>query len=237
MTRAPLPYMRPGQLENFEPVEDAATALKSDSLAERGATDSPLRTMTHLTIDGRLLNTAIEGAAAVGFKSLSVARVIVVGSASTPSKQLVGPIHDLELETGVERPEDMTEADISVCCTSACEPPFDSVQLRDETVVVAKGSFSPFGRYVDTGLERRTTIVFESRKTALTEADDIVLAVTDAASKGTAVSSDLAMLLARKLMSAAVTPHVFNNVGPNWSDVAVEHRTAVCRELRGEAVV
>jgi ornithine cyclodeaminase/alanine dehydrogenase-like protein (mu-crystallin family) len=111
-------------------------------------------------------------------------------------------------------------ADVVVCATSARSPLFDSTLLRDDAVVIAVGSHEPDARELDAPLLGRATVVVEDVATALREAGDVVLAITE----GTLTADDLVPM--RDVVTGTVLPRpgrplVFKSVGMSWQDLVV----------------
>ena len=73
-------------------------------------------------------------------------------------------------------PEDVAQADVVVCATTAREPLFDGDAVPEHATVVAMGSHEPGAREVDERLVARSTVVVESRASALREAGDVIAA-------------------------------------------------------------
>lgn len=114
----------------------------------------------------------------------------------------------------------LRSADVVVCATSAREPVLDTALLRDDAVVVAVGSHEPDARELDAALLGRSTVVVEDVATALREAGDVVLAITD----GALTAADLVPM--RSVVTGRTTvpadrPMVFKSVGMSWQDLAV----------------
>lgn len=114
----------------------------------------------------------------------------------------------------------LRSADVVVCATSAREPVLDTALLRDDAVVVAVGSHEPDARELDAALLGRSTVVVEDVATALREAGDVVLAITD----GALTAADLVPM--RSVVTGRTTvpadrPLVFKSVGMSWQDLAV----------------
>jgi len=114
----------------------------------------------------------------------------------------------------------LRSAHVIVCATSARSPVFDSALVRGDAVVIAIGSHEPDARELDAPLLGRATVVVEDIATALREAGDVVLAVTD----GTLTQHDLVPM--RDVLTGAITlptdrPLVFKSVGMSWQDLAV----------------
>ena len=116
--------------------------------------------------------------------------------------------------------EALRSADVVVCATSARSPVFDSVLVRDDAVVIAVGSHEPEARELDGALLGRATVVVEDVTTAVREAGDVVLAI----SEGRLTREDLVPM--RQVVTGADPgtarrPLVFKSVGMSWQDLVV----------------
>ena len=125
--------------------------------------------------------------------------------------------------------EALESADVVVCATSARSPVFDSALLRDDAVVVAVGSHEPDARELDAPLLGRATVVVEDIATALREAGDVVLAITES----TLTAADLVPM--RDVLTGDVAlptdrPLVFKSVGMSWQDLVVAGAVVRCSE-------
>jgi ornithine cyclodeaminase/alanine dehydrogenase-like protein (mu-crystallin family) len=111
-------------------------------------------------------------------------------------------------------------ADIVCCCTTAREPLFDGALVADHAVVVAIGSHEPGVRETDDALAARSTIVVESRASALREAGDVIQAVeSGAAAPGELVT--LAELVRGEEQPAPGGPRLFKSTGMAWEDAVI----------------
>jgi len=117
----------------------------------------------------------------------------------------------------VAGPEAVADADVICCCTTAREPLFDGLLVRDGACVVAVGSHEPVAREVDSNLVARTTVVVEARGAALAEAGDLILAGRfDPASLVT-----LRELVRGEVKPDPGRPRLFKSVGMAWEDAVV----------------
>jgi ornithine cyclodeaminase/alanine dehydrogenase-like protein (mu-crystallin family) len=111
-------------------------------------------------------------------------------------------------------------ADIVCCCTTAREPLFDGALVADHAVVVAIGSHEPGVRETDDALAARSTIVVESRASALREAGDVIQALeSGAAAPGELVT--LAELVRGEGQPAPGGPRLFKSTGMAWEDAVI----------------
>ncbi|RBP68063.1 ornithine cyclodeaminase [Brevibacterium sanguinis] len=118
------------------------------------------------------------------------------------------------------RVEDVPDADIVVCATSASRPLFDASLVSVGTCVIAMGSHEPDLRELPGALLSGAQVVVEDRAAAMREAGDIVLAVDE----GHLSVEDLVPLADLVRGRAARDPqrvNVFKGTGMSWQDLAV----------------
>jgi ornithine cyclodeaminase len=111
--------------------------------------------------------------------------------------------------------EDIRNADVVACCTTAREPLFDGRDLPDHTAVVACGSHEPTAREVDSETARRCGVMVEAVSAAATEAGDVVLAIAD----GAITHRDLVGMRAVARGEVRARPRLFKTVGMGWEDL------------------
>lgn len=124
--------------------------------------------------------------------------------------------------------ESVSRADVVACCTTARKPLFSGHLLRPGTMVIAIGAYEPGARELDDTTMAGATVVVESRRSALREAGDVILAIES----GAIAADDLTTL--RELILEDTTPpstaiRVFKGTGMSWQDLVVAgllcHRT------------
>jgi len=168
------------------------------------------------------LRTAAVSALAVRRLAVPAARRLVVfgrgpqGRAHVDAVQAVRPIEQVDM-VGRDGPHDALagSADVICCCTTAREPLFDGSIVADHACVVAIGSHEPEAREVDETLVRRSTVVVESRASAMREAGDVIAA---------GLSADDLVTLTELVAGAAPAPdrpRLFKSVGMAWEDAVV----------------
>jgi ornithine cyclodeaminase/alanine dehydrogenase-like protein (mu-crystallin family) len=118
-------------------------------------------------------------------------------------------------------PEAVADADVIVCATTAREPLFDGDAVPDHATVVAIGSHEPDAREVDERLVSRSTVIVESRPSALREAGDIVLA-----GLGAGDLHDIGELVRGEVSPAAGRPRLFKSTGMAWEDLVIAQAVA-----------
>lgn len=111
-------------------------------------------------------------------------------------------------------------AAVVVCATAAREPLFDSSLLRQDAVVIAVGSHEPTARELDANLMGRAFVIVEDVATALREAGDVAMAVSEGAVHPDDLVS-LAGFIRGEIPIPVDRPIVFKTVGMAWEDLAV----------------
>jgi ornithine cyclodeaminase len=109
----------------------------------------------------------------------------------------------------------IADADVICCATTAREPLFDGGLVGDRTLVISIGSHEPDARELDTPLVQRAAIVVESRRSALREAGDLVLAD---------IAADDVITLGELLRGGSVPddrPRLFKSTGMSWEDAVI----------------
>ncbi|GHH86901.1 ornithine cyclodeaminase [Streptomyces sulfonofaciens] len=147
-----------------------------------------------------------------------IRRVHVVGRTARRVAGFLGRLRSEGVEAAAASPEDVAEADVVVCATSATRPVFDGSLLKDGACVVAVGSHEPGARELDDTVFTRASRVFvEDIATALREAGDVVQALSSGAvtDKGLTALADLP----RTPPAGGIS--VFKSVGMGWQDLAV----------------
>lgn len=152
-----------------------------------------------------------------------LAEVVVVARRPEGARKLAEYARTLGVEARVGVPEEVADADLVICCTTAREPLFDGRLVAPGATVVAVGSHEPEARETDTALVRRAAVYVESRAAALREAGDLLVPEAEGAIGPGHISGTLADLVAGRMPAsgAAGCPQLFKSVGMAWEDLAV----------------
>ena len=127
--------------------------------------------------------------------------------------------------------EAVRRAGLVVCATTARTPLFDGAEVADDAVIIAVGSHEPDARELDGTLLGRADVIVEHPATALREAGDVILAISD----GALNAGDLipmAEVVTGRVALSGDRPVVFKSTGMSWEDLVIA-RTIVERRSSG----
>ncbi|MET9955122.1 ornithine cyclodeaminase family protein [Streptomyces sp. NPDC006339] len=187
--------------------------------------------LRHLTPAGTLSRLVLFGTGPQAYGHLAavlaereVTEAVVVARDPERGRRLVAHARALgvrEARTGT--PEDVSGADLVVCCTTARTPLFDGRLVAPGATVVAVGSHEPGARETDTALVRRSAVYVESRAAALREAGDLLIPRAEGAIGPGHIAGTLADLVTGRCPAPrdATAPRLFKSVGMAWEDLAV----------------
>lgn len=147
--------------------------------------------------------------------------IMVSGRNRTKVDSLIDQIQGLGLSGRPAQEQDVSQADIIVCATSAADPLFDGSLVKNGAAVVAIGSHEPEYRELDSNLMARSLVVVEDVKTALREAGDLIQAMAEDESLTSASLRTLGDLVRGNVQRATDRPNVFKGTGMSWQDLAV----------------
>jgi ornithine cyclodeaminase/alanine dehydrogenase-like protein (mu-crystallin family) len=147
-------------------------------------------------------------------------RVRFVGRDRAKAEHSASLVAASGLDAAVGTAEDVADADLVVCATTAREPLFDAAFVRDRAVVVAVGSHERDARELPGELLGRARVVVESQRVALTEAGDVILAVAEGHLSPDAITP-MAQLFDGAGHVASARPVVIKTCGMGWQDLAV----------------
>jgi ornithine cyclodeaminase/alanine dehydrogenase-like protein (mu-crystallin family) len=148
-----------------------------------------------------------------------VEHVDVIGRTPANVDRLVERIHATGLSATPAGPEAVPVADVVLCTTSAATPLFDGALVADHALTVAIGSHSPDAREVDTTLVRRSSVVVESRDSALREAGDVLVPIAEGAFDAAEMVT-LADVVRGEVTIGHDRPRLFKGTGMPWQDLA-----------------
>ena len=158
--------------------------------------------------------------------------VVVIGRQREPREAAALAVGELGVACRAVAADDratvqreVRSAQVIITATSSGTSVLDGTWVADGACVVAIGSHEPDRRELDAALLGRSLVVVEDVGTALREAGDVVLALTE----GTLEEVDLHPL--RDLVRGEVTraldrPNVFKTVGMAWEDLVIAEGVA-----------
>ena len=128
--------------------------------------------------------------------------------------------------------EAVRRAGLIVCATTARTPLFGGTEVADGATVVAVGSHEPDARELDGTLLGRADVIVDHSKTALREAGDVIMAI----SEGALVAGDLipmAEVLTGRARLSGDRPVVFKSTGMSWEDLVIARIIVEWRSSEG----
>jgi ornithine cyclodeaminase len=149
---------------------------------------------------------------------LDLEHVDVIGRTPAAVERLVERIRATGVSAAAGSSDAVASADVIVCATAAREPLFDGDLVPAHAVTVAIGSHDPGDREVGTALVRRSSVVVESRSSALREAGDVVIPMVE----GVLTTEDLVPLadVVRGTVALPLDrPRLFKGTGMPWEDL------------------
>ena len=114
----------------------------------------------------------------------------------------------------------LQRADLVIAATTARSPLFDSSLLKDSVIVVAFGSHEPDVREVDSNFLCRAQIVVETRASALREAGDVIMAISEGAITEKSLN-ELADVVCGRVNLSREKPIFFKSSGMSWEDLVI----------------
>lgn len=150
----------------------------------------------------------------------SLREIWISGRSAEKVEALVEQSKGLSVNVRAAVAQDVSQADIIVCATSAAEPLFDGSAVKDGAAVVAMGSHETDRRELDSNLMGRSQVIVEDQVTALREAGDVIMALNEGALERESLRS-LRQLVKAEVTRATDRPNVFKGTGMSWQDLAV----------------
>lgn len=149
-----------------------------------------------------------------------VQRVSIVGRDQERAQVLADTITASGLEARVGHRDDVKDAHIIACTTTARVPLFDGALVPDDSCTIAVGSHEAGSREIGSALARRAQIVVEDTATALREAGDVIMPIEEG------VVDPASLVPVRDIVTKQVEvdrsrPRIFKSVGMSWQDLVV----------------
>ncbi|UOQ88865.1 ornithine cyclodeaminase family protein [Agromyces endophyticus] len=149
-----------------------------------------------------------------------IERVRFVGRDRAKALQAAARCEASGLDVAVGTADDVADADLVVCATTAREPLFDADLVRDRTALVAVGSHERDVRELPGALLGRSQVIVETDRVARTEAGDVIMAFDEGhLSPGEVVP--MARIATGAVEVARDRPRIVKTCGMGWQDLAV----------------
>ncbi|MEO9095311.1 MAG: ornithine cyclodeaminase family protein [Microbacteriaceae bacterium] len=150
----------------------------------------------------------------------SLNRITIVGRNLDRAAALAADARAMGLPAVLGGSDDVQDAQLVVCATTAREPLFDGALVPQECCVVAVGSHEPEARELDSALIGRCQVVVEDPAAARREAGDVIVPIAE----GVLTASALVPL--RDIVAGVASvdfsrPRVFKSSGMSWEDLVV----------------
>ncbi len=149
-----------------------------------------------------------------------VGRVTIVARDIGRADALASRVKATGLNARVGRADDVRDAQLIVCATTARTPLFDGRLVPNDSCSVAVGSHEAHARELDSALMKRAQLVVEDTTVALQEAGDLLIPI------GEGVIDPASLVPMRDIImgSSAVDqgrPRVFKSTGMSWEDLVI----------------
>ncbi len=149
-----------------------------------------------------------------------IERVRFIGRDDDRTRRAVEAVSAPGLDVAHGTADDVADADIIVCATTAQEPLFPHELVRNHAAVVAIGSHEADRRELDGELLGRSQVIVETERVARTEAGDVILAIAEGRLRPDALVS-MAAIIDGSASVATDRPRVLKTCGMGWQDLAV----------------
>ncbi|GIG56579.1 ornithine cyclodeaminase [Longispora fulva] len=192
----------------------ALTALRTPATSAVAVAHLAAPDAAHLLVFGTGPQAAGHVAAVRAVRPIS--RVTVVGRDPGRAERFAA-----EWGAVVGVPDEVADADVICCCTTASTPLFPGGLVRSTATVVAVGSHEPAVRETDDDLVARSDVWVEARSAAFREAGDLIDPVGRGVITPGHVRGTLSDLVTGRVAPRADRPRFFKGVGMAWQDLVV----------------
>jgi ornithine cyclodeaminase/alanine dehydrogenase-like protein (mu-crystallin family) len=147
-------------------------------------------------------------------------RVTIVARDPGRAAALASRVQAGGVEATVGHADDVRDAQLIVCATTARTPLFDGSLVPDDSLSVAVGSHEPDARELDSALIMRAQLVVEDSAVALNEAGDLLIPL------GEGVIDPASLVPMRDIIISSTPvdhdrPRVFKSSGMSWEDLII----------------
>ena len=149
-----------------------------------------------------------------------VGRVTIVARDPGRAAALVSRVQASGANARIGRADDVRDAQLIVCATTARTPLFDGSLVPDESLSVAVGSHEADARELDSALIVRAQVVVEACAVALSEAGDLLIPLSEG------VIDPASLVPMGDIITGSTPvdhrrPRVFKSSGMSWEDLVI----------------
>ena len=196
----------------------ALTSLRTPAISAAAADYLAPARVDHLLVFG-------SGPQAVGHVEAmrtirSIGRVTIVGRDQSRAASLASRIQDSGLDARVGTADDVRDAQLIVCATTARTPLFDGTLVPNDSCSVAVGSHEADSRELDSALIGRAQIVVEDNTVAIREAGDLIIPINEGVIDSASLVPMRAIITGEVLVDQH-RPRVFKSSGMPWEDLVI----------------
>ncbi|MEO8517772.1 MAG: ornithine cyclodeaminase family protein [Dermatophilaceae bacterium] len=150
----------------------------------------------------------------------TVGRVTIVARDPGRAAALASRVKASGVDARVGHADDVRDAQVIVCATTARTPLFDGTLVPDDSLSVAVGSHEADARELDSALIVRAQVVVEDGPVALREAGDVLIPV------GEGALDPASLVPMRDIITESTDvehhrPRVFKSSGMSWEDLVI----------------
>lgn len=196
----------------------ALTTLRTPALSAAAADYLAPENAEHLLVFGSGPQAWGHIEAMRSIRKLSL--VTIVGRHEGRASALAEKIAATGLASRVGSAQDVHDAQIIACTTTARTPLFDGSLVADDSCTIAVGSHEIDAREIDSTLAGRAQIVVEDVTTALREAGDVIMPINEGAVDAGSLVPVLDIATGRVAVDRN-RPRIFKSVGMSWQDLVI----------------
>ncbi len=190
------------------------TSAVSGAIAEHLAPAAPV----HLVVFGS--GPQAEGHVEAMRVIRTLTRVTIVGRDRDRAAALASLIQASGLDAEIGTSDDVKDAGLIVCATTARAPLFDGDTVPADSLTIAVGSHEPDAREIDSALIARAQVVVEEVRLALGESGDLVIPLREGVIDGSSLVAMRQIMTGTKLVDRG-RPRVFKSSGMSWEDLVI----------------
>jgi len=196
----------------------ALTTLRTPAVSAAVADLLAPETVEHLVVFGA--GTQAAGHVAAMRSIRSIQRISIVEPDPDRGTALVANLVASGIDARVGVVDDVADAQLIICATTARTPLFDGGLVANDSLTVAMGAYEPDARELDSTLIARAQVVVEDVAVACRESGDVIIPIAEGA-----ISTE-SLVTMREIITGVVAvehgrPRVYTSSGMSWEDLVV----------------